>query len=254
MAQLENSFQSIAHIYHRFNNNQIYPAWLEFTLNQSHGQRTKVLDLACGNGEFTRLLAPYCQRIDGLDYDPAMIKAAQSLTGPEATINYYCMDMRQLSELHQQYHLITCYLDAFCFLPDKAAIGQAFHQIYQSLRTDGILLFDVWTLAGLQNFDDFEYVDVDQSAALIWQSELLTSQKVLHRITVFEQVDQGDYRRISVDLKEQTFPISTYLDLLVEAGFRADKIQVFTDLAGNPYQAGANPNPKHDRWFIKVVK
>ncbi|WP_419775071.1 methyltransferase domain-containing protein [Ignavigranum ruoffiae] len=254
MAPIENSFQAIAHVYHRFNNNDIYPEWLKFTLDQSQNQLKKVLDLACGNGEFIRRLAPYCQEISAVDYDSAMIDMARSLTSAEAAISYYCLDMRQLTQLKRQFSLITCFLDAFCFLPGQDDLEVSFSQIYQSLTPQGILLFDVWTLAGLSKFADFEYADLDDQAALIWQSNLLNPQTVVHQVTVFDQVHQEDYRRISVNLVEQTFPLETYLDLLVEAGFSRDNIEIFIDLQGTSYQGEDELEVGHDRWFIKAVK
>lgn len=40
----------------------------------------RVLELGCGNGRITRLLAPFCRRITGIDISGAMIRQAKSAT------------------------------------------------------------------------------------------------------------------------------------------------------------------------------
>ena len=260
MDKLENSFHDIAHVYYRFNNNEVYKFWLDFTLKHGNKPLNKVLDLACGNGEFIRRLAPYCQTITGIDYDPKMIDIAQRMTPSNDKIHYQCMNILDLSRLDRDFDLITCYLDSLCFLQNQTQLQEAINQVYQHLSPRGIFLFDVWSSKGIANFEDYYYFDMDDQAALLWESIVKTSSdnsQVSHQITVFEEsmVQEGLYKKIQVELTERTYQLANYIDWLETAGFSKDKIEVFTDFDSEKLddydQAEELAN---ERWFIKAYK
>lgn len=258
MAGLENSFSQIAHVYHRFNNNEVYQDWLDFTLAQLGDQEIgKALDLACGNGVFTRLLAPYCQTILGLDFDPAMLAMAEDLIQDQDRpgISYLCQNMLDLSGLDQDYDIITCYLDSLCFLQDGDRVKQALNQAYQHLSQGGIFLFDVWTSFALDQLDGYDYFDQDDQASLLWQSHLSGPNQICHQLTVFDLVEGDLYRKISVDLEERTYPLEAYLAFLEEAGFALDQVVVYGDGQDQLDLADFDEDLEaYTRWFIKAVK
>lgn len=248
------SFAEIAHIYDRFNELDAYEAWLDFTLNSLNKQPKKVLDVACGTGWFTQLLAPFVGSITAVDIDENMLKIAKKEQGDAQTIDYRVGDMLDMSNLDQDFNLVTCYADSLCFLENATQVGQALSEMYQRLQAGGTLLFDVWTPYQINEvFDGFNYFDSDETAAILWDSESTLGQnKVNHYLTVFEQTETLQYKRVDVELTERTYPLEIYLKALIAAGFESDKIEVLVDYGASLYHK--RKDKETDRWFFRCVK
>lgn len=244
------SFSQIAHVYDRFNDLSVYEHWLDFTLSSRDSAPIKVLDAACGTGWFTQLLAPFCERIIGFDYDPAMIRVAENEKGESQNSEYIVADMLDLRHLAQDFDLVTCYADSLCFLADESAVQQALRQLAERLRPGGQLLFDVWTPQQIEKFDMFSYCEADEQAALIWRSESdIDHLTTYHDLTVFEQVE-GIYQRYDVTLIERTYLLEVYRKMLVRAGF--EQIEILVNYGESYYDEQQHQTA--DRWFFRCVK
>lgn len=254
------SFSQIAEVYDRFNDMTVYDQWLTFTLDSINGQVHKALDVACGTGYFTRLLASYCQMIKGVDIDPAMIVIAQDKVGKEISlkISFVEADMTDLSSLEENFDLVTCFADALCFLDNADQVEKALKSMAKRLKTGGILLFDVWTPYQLsEGFADFSYHDEDDDGALLWRSFTEAEQsRVVHELTVYDryrgETDTELFTRKELDLTERTYALKDYMAMLTRAGFDHEQIQVTVDFGKIAY------NPKEhkqvDRWFFICKK
>lgn len=281
------SFSQIAKVYDRFNDLEIYEKWLDFTLDHAPTQSSamplkvladdaphqldsapliaypiRVLDVACGTGWFTQLLAPFVNEVVGFDIDQEMLNIAIKELGESPNITYVQDDMTNITHIQKGFDLATCYADSFCFLSDFDAVERSFREIYDQLNEGGMLLFDVWTPYQLTTgFDGFSYFDSDEMSALMWDSEVeQDDMTVYHYLTVFEPsagidaVNEGEqpkaYQRHDVVLKERTYPHTLYETALKNIGFTS--VDIYIDYGAQRY----NPN-KHqqaDRWFFKCVK
>lgn len=252
------SFSDIAPIYDRFNELDAYEQWLDFTLSSLDQAPRKVLDVACGTGWFTQLLEPFCEAITAIDIDEGMLKIASKEQLPTSSIQYRLADMLKMDSLDKDYDLVTCYADSLCFLPNQTDVLQALKEMYARLLPGGTLLFDVWTPYQITHFfDGFNYFDSDETAALMWDSEV--NQELLevsHYLTVFDKQknnsDKELYQRYDVILKERTYPLGNFYRMLGEVGFNLDKVEVLVDYGETYYQE--NKHSQADRWFFRCVK
>lgn len=246
------SFAAIASVYDRFNDLTAYQSWLTFTLGQAGHNHQIVLDLACGTGYFSRLLAEHYPQVLGIDLDPAMIEMAQA-DGLSDNLTFQVGDMLALETLEQTFDLVTCYADSLCFLPDQMSLGQAFRSVYQVLNHQGLFLFDVWTPYQVcQGFEGFAYHDEDEDGALLWTAfPQPTDLAVVHELTVFDRVGLS-FDRHQVDLEERTYPLEAYYQLLSQAGFDLNQVQVWVDFGAKPYDASLDSTA--DRWFFVCRK
>lgn len=256
MVKLKNSFSDIAHIYHRFNDNEAYQTWVAFTLRQCQEFPTKALDVACGNGILTNQLSRFTESMTGIDYDPKMIEQAKKL---HPFGNWQVMNMLDLSPLDTDFDLVTCYLDSLCFLASEKEIRQAIHQMYQRLKSGGILLFDVWTQERLLDFDGFIYADSYEDMSLIWQSEAQDDGDktvVIHHLIGFEREGASElYHKLDVTLTESSYPLKMYLEMLQQAGFDKSKIGVYPDFSEEILDERSPTSPEPiERWCIKAIK
>ncbi|MCW6675875.1 methyltransferase domain-containing protein [Aerococcaceae bacterium NML180378] len=244
------SFTQIAQVYDRFNDLEVYEHWLDFTMNACNEQPHKVLDVACGTGWFTQLLAPFCEEVVAFDIDAAMLEVACNEQGASENIRYLQADMLNLSAFDTDFDLATCYADSLCFLQNEAQLQQAFVQIANRLREGGTFLFDVWTPYQVtRGFDGFNYFDSDDEYALLWDSEV-DGWQATHYLTVFRKQASGLYERIDTTLIERTYPLATYLEALCQASFK--QIEVFVDYGATHYDEQVHETA--DRWFFRCVK
>ncbi|MBR7926679.1 class I SAM-dependent methyltransferase [Aerococcaceae bacterium zg-ZUI334] len=245
------SFSRIAKVYDRFNDLEVYEQWLDFTLNSVDQQPQKVLDVACGTGWFTSLLAPFVTSITGMDIDNEMLEMARS-EDPEQVVQYVQGDMLSMETFASDYDLVTCYADSLCFLENAEQVQQAIRQMLNRLAPGGTLLFDVWTPYQVTTgFDGFSYFDSDETAALLWDSavdaETLTME---HYLTVFMQQQDGRYDREEVVLTERAYPLSVY-----QAAFDNDEVasvEVLANFGEAIYDEMTHQEA--ERWFFRVVK
>lgn len=248
------SFSQIADVYDRFNDLSVYEYWVDYTLNSLDRKPKKMLDIACGTGWFTQLMIPFVDSVTGIDIDEDMLEVARQEVVNLPNVEFMYGDMTCLSADLRGFDLVTCYLDSLCFLNDYEAVKEALQGMYRTLSEHGTLLFDVWTPYQMTDvFSEFEYFDQDESATLIWESASdAESLSVEHYLTVYRQVEGSQFERVDVELQEQTFPLEKYMDALMEAGFQADKIEVFVDYGSKYYDK--RTDEEADRWFFRCSK
>lgn len=248
------SFGQIAHVYDRFNDLSVYEYWLDFTLNSRDTQPKSVLDLACGTGLMTDILAPFSTEITGLDIDPDMLSIAQAEAGHLENVTFVQGDMMDLSFAAESFDLILCYFDSLCFLASYDEVVKSFSEAYRVLEEGGAYLFDVWTLYQVnQVFADFQYFDYDEEAALLWESEVdANSNTVEHFLTIFESQDGKNYHRHDVVLREQTYPLKMYIAGLLKAGFKLENIYAYIDYGRVEY--ASQDEFETERWFFRCFK
>lgn len=244
------SFAEIAGVYDRFNELSAYEYWLDFTMDASAMAPDRVLDVACGTGWFTQLLAPFVGKIDGVDIDSAMLDIARrELDDTTDNIEFYQGDMTQLSADNERYNMVTCYLDSLCFLPEWDQVAASFKEAYRVLTHGGVYLFDVWTVDQIAALDGFSYADYDEEAALFWDSfKEPDANTIYHQLTVFQKESDGStYTRHDVEFMETTYPLDQYVSALKEAGFNHIEVYDETGQKADPKQAG-------ERWFFRCYK
>lgn len=125
---------------------------------ESFQPRKRFLELACGSGEITRLLAGY-HDVDALDLSPHMISIAKN-KDTEQKINFQVGDMRDLSG-YEKYDAIGCFCDSINYILDPAEMEALFRDVAEHLNEGGLFFFDMHTPDRLSEFEE-EYVETGQ--------------------------------------------------------------------------------------------
>ncbi|SDG47257.1 Methyltransferase domain-containing protein [Facklamia miroungae] len=252
-------FTEVALIYDRFNDLSAYDHWLAFTQECGGKEVKAVLDVACGTGYFTRLLVQHFPQVKGIDLNEAMItEAKEHSKNILDNLVFQQGNMLNLQAEQGKYDLVTCYADSLCFLANEEELKQALFSMANCLKPGGRLLFDVWTPYQLsQGFDQFSYHDEDENGALLWTSFTDPDElKVTHELTVYNyshfEGRQALYTRHEVDLEERTYPLTTYIKYLNEAGFLSQQIQVRVQFGERLYHEFQDQQA--DRWFFVCQK
>jgi ubiquinone/menaquinone biosynthesis C-methylase UbiE len=101
----------------------------------------RVLDLACGEGRNTRILAQKGTTVTGIDLSPAMIKLAEQKEAKECLgITYVVGDAAELNDFHDgSFDLVTC----FMALQDIEHMEKAVAEVFRVLKPKGRFIFSI---------------------------------------------------------------------------------------------------------------
>ncbi len=163
------SYNSLATIYETLMKDCDYDKWSQYLLTtiKKYTNGKNGLDLACGSGKMTRLLAGFGFKMVGGDLSEEMLTQAKNISLKEKLkIDYFLADLTNLSK-YGSFDFVTIINDGINYVPHKK-IEKTFKGISKNLKKDGILIFDISTRHKLQNvignnlfgedYEDFSYL------------------------------------------------------------------------------------------------
>ena len=127
---------------------QASKAWVDWI--EKFQQPSDCLELACGSGEITEMLAKKGYQMTALDLSEEMVKRAKE-KNTEHSIEFLCQDMTKIENLGM-YSSIICLCDSFNYLLEKATVESFFHSVHDHLKENGLFFFDTHSLDRLQEF------------------------------------------------------------------------------------------------------
>lgn len=215
-------YRSFAEVYDRIMADVPYDVWadyIEAVWRRFSFQPVKILDLACGTGNFTLELASRGYRMTGVDLSQAMLDVAlRKAQRMNMDIKFFQSDLRNL-ELGDVFHGATCVFDSLNYLLEPSHLKAAFRSVAQHLTSGGLFVFDVNTpqrLAAIPYdidiFDEEDYYvvwkDSYHRGKAMWQVNLTGFLKEGERWERFDEIHQ-----------ERAFPIDDIKKWLTESGF-----------------------------------
>jgi SAM-dependent methyltransferase len=116
----------------------------------------RILDLACGTGNLSLLLAQAGYDVLGLDIAPAMLDEARRKQAEQDPQGVWKMcfsqdDMRYFL-LDTPMDAVLCHYDSLNHLSNESELRGVFAQVAQALRPGGLFLFDLNTLENYRTF------------------------------------------------------------------------------------------------------
>ena len=101
------------------------------------------LDLGCGTGNVTVLLAKMFKNIYAVDLSEDMLRAAfEKFKSNKIRGKIICQDMTELT-LNHKFDLITCVLDSTNYITEKDGLIDYFLSVHNHLKDNGIFIFDI---------------------------------------------------------------------------------------------------------------
>ena len=242
------SYETFARVYDSIMDQALYDAWLDFSLRHFPAGKKKVLELACGTGILSSMLAQKGFEVTGLDLSQDMLRLAEkraSVAGQ--SIDFLAGNMLDLSQVGT-YDMVTCYSDSICYMEDEIDVGQVFSEVYQALNPGGRFLFDVHSTYQMDEvFPGYSYHENAEDFAFVWDSYAdAPPHSIVHELTFFVQEEDGRFQRYDEVHEERTYELITYEVLLEQAGFT--NVQIFADFEDKA------PSEKSARWFFVAEK
>ncbi|MDP2806839.1 MAG: class I SAM-dependent methyltransferase [bacterium] len=217
-------YGQIAPIYDILMSDVDYRSWTEYILKllERAGARPgqSLLDLACGTGTMTLLLAKAGYRVTGMDLSPEMLKVARQKTMDQGlALEFFQGDLRTL-KTESNYNVITCFFDSVNYLLIPEDVAACFASVHQALEPGGTFIFDVNTIHALSQFwgNNTEMRD-DKGVISIWSNRYLPAAQISNlELTVF--VPRGElYEKITEHHKERAYPLDELKQALIKTGF-----------------------------------
>ena len=193
------------------------------------GVPQSLLDLACGTGRLTRLLAAKGIEMIGVDGSAEMLCKARE-ADPEGSVLWICQDLREL-DLYGTAGGAVSTLDSINHLWEDGDLSRFFDRLQYFIDPGGLFVLDANTVyKHLQVLGDHTFVYDTPDAYCVWQNHTCPEQ-VTTRISLdlFEREGEG-YRRHREQFTERGY---TPEQIFAAAG-GFEPVAVYGDLTWEP--------------------
>lgn len=204
-------------------------AYFQTLLRKSGVTAETVLDLACGTGSLSVLLAQMGYRVLGVDCSEEMLTVASEKASELELAQppfWVCQKMQRL-RLPEPVDAAVCCLDSVNYVTKPKDLQEAFRRVYAALRPGGLFVFDINTPYKLRGLDGQVFLDETEDAYCVWRTEFSEKRRLCHYgIDLFQR--SGDvWLRSQEEHLEYAYTPEELTQWLREAGF--SPIQIYGD-------------------------
>lgn len=229
-----NSYHILSAYYDRFTDDVGYAAWADFfeQIFAREGLSPRlVLDLACGTGSITALMAQRGYEMIGVDASEEMLMQAMNNT---MALNPRPMFLHQRMESLDLYGTVDaclCSLDSINYVADPEMLRKAFKRVELFLEPGGIFIFDINTPEKFQRINGHSYVREDGDVYCVWQC-LLEGELCRYEFDIFTHSGGDSWTRYRETHTERVYQPDALRILLEQTGFT--QINVYPELSLTP--------------------
>ena len=216
-----NAYGPLAFWYDRLTLDIPYEAFADFyekEFSADGGEFKILLDLCCGTGTLTWLLAERGYEMIAADASPDMLMQAASKAA-EVSVPplFLCQDASAL-DLYGTVDAAVCSLDGMNYIPESE-LPEVFHRLHLFVRPGGLLIFDIKTPEWFRSVDGSVSVDETEDMLCLWRAEFDTEENAIcYGMDIFSK-SGSLWRRDSEEHIEYAHSPERLAELLEIAGF-----------------------------------
>ena len=188
---------------------------------REHVQPHSVLDLACGTGSLSLLLAGRGYRVIGADLSEDMLaeaeRKAQAL--PEESRPFLICQPMQRLRLAEPVDAVVCALDSLNYLTKPADCRKTFRRVYDALKPGGLFVFDINTPAKLRGLDEQVFLDETDDAYCVRRTEFDEKKRLCYYGMDIFRLDGSRWDRSFEEHIEYAYEPDELAQWLEAAGF-----------------------------------
>jgi SAM-dependent methyltransferase len=210
-------------VYDQLMDNVPYEDWCAYLtgLLRDYGCREGlVLELGCGTGALTRLLAQAGYDMIGLDSSPDMLSIARERQAEEGTeILYLQQDMREF-ELYGTVAAVVSLCDSMNYITEYKELVQVFRLVNNYLDPGGYFIFDLNTPYKYRELlADNTFAENREDCSFIWENTYDDETELNeYALTLFVRGEDGRYERFEEFHYQKAYAIETVEKAAAEAG------------------------------------
>lgn len=216
-----NAYGPLAFWYDRLTLDIPYEAFADFyekEFSADGGEFKILLDLCCGTGTLTWLLAERGYEMIAADASPDMLmQAASKAAEVPVPPLFLCQDASAL-DLYGTVDAAVCSLDGMNYIPESE-LPEVFHRLHLFVRPGGLLIFDIKTPEWFRSVDGSVSVDETEDMLCLWRAEFDTEENAIcYGMDIFSK-SGSLWRRDSEEHIEYAHSPERLAELLEIAGF-----------------------------------
>lgn len=245
-----NAYRALARHYDTLTADVDYPGWADFLeklFKQSAIPVRTVLDLACGTGNLTAILAARGYEMIGADGSEEMLaQAAEKSDGISGIRPLFIRQSMTELDLYGTVDAVVCCLDSVNHLKGPGEFSKMLSRVKLFLAPGGVFIFDVNSSEKLRRLDGELFLDEREDLFCAWRAEYSKSRRICRFWYDIFELDGESWLRSSDVVEEYAFEASEISDALSAAGF--ESIRTYGDRKMRP------PKPGEDRVFYTSIR
>lgn len=240
------SYTGFAEFYDLFMDNIPYKDWCDYLislLKEYNINDGLVLDMGCGTGNITELLASAGYDMIGIDNSEDMLAAAMDKQYDSGLdILYLLQDMREF-ELYGTVAAVVSICDSLNYILEYDELVTVFKLVNNYLDPNGIFIFDLNTIFKYENMGDTVIAENREQGSFIWENSYFSNNKLnQYDLTIFAKDEDNRYTKYEETHVQRGYTLDEIKSALHDAGL--EFITSYSAFTREPV------NGKEDRMYI----
>ena len=185
-----------------------------------------VLDLGCGTGSMTELLAGAGYDMIGVDASEEMLELAYEKRAESGhDILYLLQDMREF-ELYGTVRAIVSVCDSLNYITEEEELLYVFRLVRNYLDPDGVFFFDMNTIYKYSEMlGETTIAENREEGSFIWENYYDPEEQLnQYDLTLYIRDEDDRYTRFEETHIQKAYALERVLELLQQAGMKAEQI------------------------------
>ena len=218
----ESQFDEIAFLYDQLMSGVPYREWANYLkrILKRYDHRPKtMLDLCCGTGTVSLLLAKEGFKVTGVDISPGMIElATRKAQTMGIRADFHAQDAASF-RLGKKFDLVFSFFDSLNYITESADLQQAFYRVWEHLNPGGLFIFDMNTeLALAGRFFDQSNLSARSPVNYVWRSAYDPEARICSIYMEFVYRQAGVEKRVSIVHYQRAYALAEIEEMLTTAG------------------------------------
>ena len=242
------AYTSFARVYDTFMDNIPYEEWAVYLtglLNEYGVNDGLVLDLGCGTGNMTELLAKEGYDMIGVDNAEEMLEIAMEKREKSGhDIFYLLQDMREF-ELYGTVRAVVSVCDSVNYIDEEEDLTEVFRLVNNYLDPGGVFIFDFNTLYKYREIlGDRTIAENREDCSFIWDNYYYEEERINeYELSIFIREKENLFRRYEETHFQRGYTLDEMIRMIKDSG-----LEFVT-----AYDAFTREAPKEDSERIYVI-
>ena len=216
-------YEDFALVYDRFMDETPYEEWCQFVvgrLKQDQITDGILLDLGCGTGSMTELLAKQGYDMIGVDLSDSMLDIAMEKRAQSGhNILYLQQDMREF-ELYGTVRAVICLCDSLNYLLEEDDLLTTFKLVNNYLDPNGLFIFDFNTVYKYETvIGDSSIAENREDCRFIWENYYTAEDQINeYDLTIFVKQQKDLFRKFTETHLQRGYTLETMKRLVEQSG------------------------------------